>query len=117
MQISSAGSDRIKTATESTFSHLVLEGTGPIVVEFMSYGCGFCRAIEPILQQVAKDLHSTEKFFRVNIPIESDLANAYGIEGTPTFVMFLNGEEMGRSEGTQPSLASVTAAVTQPFVR
>lgn len=61
-------SDKIKIANEATFSHLVLDGKGPVVVEFMSYGCGFCRSIEPILQQVADNLRSTQKFFRVNVP-------------------------------------------------
>ena len=108
-------SDRITTANDATFSHLVLDGSGPIVVEFMSYGCGFCRSIEPILQQVAEDLHSTQKFFRVNVPVETGLASTYAIEGTPTFVMFLDGNEVGRAEGPDPTFASITAIVTQPF--
>ena len=115
MQTSSSSSDTIKTVTEATFRQLVLEGTGPIVVEFMSYGCGFCRAIEPILQQVADKLHSKQKFFRVNVPVETELASTYAIEGTPTFVMFLDGAEMGRAEGPQPTLAGITATVTGPF--
>jgi thiol-disulfide isomerase/thioredoxin len=60
-------SDEIGTVTGSTFSPLVLEGEGPIVVEFMSYGCAHCRAIEPVLQQVAEMVKSKEKIFRVNI--------------------------------------------------
>ena len=115
MQTSSASSDTIKNVNEATFPQLVLEGTGPIVVEFMSYGCGFCRAIEPILQQVADELHSKQKFFRVNVPVETELASTYAIEGTPTFVMFLDGAEMSRAEGPQPTLASITATVTGPF--
>ena len=107
--------DKIKIANEATFSHLVLDGKGPIVVEFMSYGCGFCRSIEPILQQVADNLRSTQKFFRVNVPVETGLATTYGIDGTPTFVMFLDGTEVGRVEGPEPTLASITSIVTQPF--
>ena len=107
--------DRIRTVTEATFQNLILDGSGPITVEFMSFGCGFCRAIEPILQQVAENMHSKQKFFRVNVPIESELATFYGIEGTPTFVMFLNGTEVGRTEGVEPTMSSVTAIVTQPF--
>ena len=108
-------SDRIRTVTSGTFNALVLEGEGPIVVEFMSYGCAHCRAIEPVLQQVAEMVESKEKIFRVNIAVEQELADSYQIRGTPTFIMFLNGTEVGRVEGPPPTVSSVLTAVTQPF--
>jgi thioredoxin 1 len=108
-------SDQIRTITNATFGRLVLEGSGPIAVEFMSYGCGFCRAIEPILQQVARKLHSKQTFYRVNVPVDHTLAETYVIEATPTFVMFRNGVEVGRAEGPDPTPESITAIVTQPF--
>jgi thiol-disulfide isomerase/thioredoxin len=46
--------DKIQTVTSNTFTRLVLEAEGPIVVKFMSYGCAHCRAIEPVLEQVAQ---------------------------------------------------------------
>jgi thioredoxin-like negative regulator of GroEL len=107
--------DSIHTVNGSTFSSLILEGAGPIVVEFMSYGCGHCRTIEPVLQQVAAAMKGKETIFRVNIALEQQLAESYQIEGTPTLLMFLNGSEVGRVEGPQPTVSSVTAAVTQPF--
>ena len=107
--------DEIQTVTSSTFSRLVLEGEGPIVVEFMSYGCAHCRAIEPALEQVAEQMKSKEKIFRVNIAVEQDLADGYAIQGTPTLIAFLNGSEVGRVEGPQPTVSSVLTAVTQPF--
>jgi thioredoxin len=107
--------DRIPTVTSGTFSSMVLEGKGPIAIEFMSYGCSHCRAIEPALQQVTENLKSKETIFRVNVAIEQELAGSYGIQGTPTFVMFLNGREVGRDEGPHPTVSSVMKAVTQPF--
>jgi thioredoxin 1 len=110
-----AAQDNIQTVTSSTFNLLVLEGEGPVAVEFMSYGCAHCRLIEPVLQQVAEMLKSTEKIFRVNIAVEPDLAANYEIQGTPTLLMFLHGREFGRVEGPEPTVASVRTAVTQPF--
>jgi thioredoxin 1 len=106
---------QIPTLSSDTFQTLVLNGNGPIAVEFMSYGCSHCRAIEPVLQNVAAMVGSKERIFRVNVGAEQDLASTYSIDGTPTFVMFLNGSEVGRAEGPQPTVASVMAAVTQPF--
>ena len=105
----------IQTVTSATFTRLVLEAAGPIVVEFMSYGCAHCRAIEPALEQVAEQMKSKEKIFRVNIAVEQELAGGYEIQGTPTLVAFLNGSEVGRVEGPQPTVSSVLTAVTQPF--
>jgi len=53
-------SDHIGTVTENTFKPRVLEGQGPIAVEFMSYGCIHCREMEPVLQQVAEMVKSKE---------------------------------------------------------
>jgi len=107
--------DTIQTVTSSTFTRLVLEAEGPIVVEFMSYGCEHCRAIEPVLEQVAKMVEPKERVFRVNIAVEQELAGSYQIQGTPTLVMFLNQNEVGRVEGPSPTVSSVLTAVTQPF--
>jgi len=60
-------------------------------------------------------LESKEQIFRVNIDSEEELSGSFDIQGTPTFVMFLDGNEVGRVEGIQPTLASVMAAVTDPF--
>jgi thioredoxin 1 len=107
--------DQIRTVTHSTFDQLVLEGEGPIVVEFMSYGCAHCAVMEPVLQQVAERVKSTEKLFRVNIGVEQGLAGSYNIVGTPTIVMFLDGSEIGRLEGPKPDVSALLTAVTQPF--
>ena len=108
--------DKIRTVSASTFDRLVLKGEGPIVVEFMSYGCAHCGVIEPDLQQVAAIVETTEKIFRVNIAVDRELADLYQIQGTPTLIMFLNGEVVGREEGPSPDVSNILAVVTQPYV-
>jgi thioredoxin-like negative regulator of GroEL len=110
-----ASSDKIQTVTSGTFPSLVLKGQGPIVVEFMSYGCVHCREMEPVLQQVAEMVKSKEKIFRINTADDQELTDSYEIQGTPTVVMFLNGKEVGRAEGPSPTVASVLTAVTHSF--
>ena len=108
--------DRIEVVDGASFRTKVLQVEGRIAVEFMSYGCGYCRAMEPALKQVAQMIWPDEKIFRVDITANPDLASEYNVGGTPTFVMFLNGEEVGRSEGPDPDLARVRDAITGPFV-
>ncbi|WP_263374548.1 thioredoxin family protein [Granulicella aggregans] len=107
--------DSVRSVTGETFDALVLEATHPVAVEFMSYGCEHCRLLEPVLQEVAERLGSQEALFRVNIAVDQELANRYEIEGTPTLVMFLGGEEIGRAVGPDPSVQVLWDAVTRPF--
>ncbi len=107
--------DRIRTVGAATFQSLVLDGAGPIAVEFMSYGCAHCRALEPVLQTVAEMVSPRETVYRVNVAVDQDLAAGNGIEGTPTLVMFLNGREVGRVTGPHPTVKTVMSAVTGPF--
>ena len=111
----SASRDAIPTLDAAGFKARVLQGRGPIAVEFMSYSCAFCGAMEPVLQQVAETLRSREPIFRVNVALEADLAGAYGIEGTPTLIMFSAGREVGRSVGLAADAATVLEALTAPF--
>jgi len=81
----------------------------------MSYGCGHCRLLEPVLQRAAEVLESKEQFFRVNLAVEPELAEQYQVDGTPTFLMFLDGAQVGRVDGARPSLSTLMTAVTRPF--
>jgi thioredoxin 1 len=108
-------STEILTVDLAKFKNLVLDATGKTVVEFMSYGCSHCRVIEPIVQEVARTLGATVKFYRVDVAVDAELEERYGVEGTPTFVMFENGSEVGRAEGPPPTVLGLTAAVTESF--
>ena len=107
--------DQIQTVTAGTFTGQVLNGRGPSVVEFMSYSCAYCGNLEPLIQEAARRLAGREKIFRVNIAAEPGLAERYGIEGTPTLVLFQDGEELDRLEGQEPDLDGLMAALTGPF--
>ncbi len=107
--------DRVQTVDGDAFNRIVLQAGGRVAVEFMSYGCGYCRAIEPVVQRVANMIAAEETVLRVNIAAEPELASRYAIAGTPTFVMFLDGAEVGRVEGPDPTLSAVTDAITGPF--
>jgi thioredoxin 1 len=81
----------------------------------MSYGCVHCRALEPMIREVAESLVDRVRILRVNVAVEHDLADFYGIRVTPTLVMFFNGREVGRTEGPPPDPARLSEIVTAPF--
>jgi thioredoxin 1 len=105
----------VQTVTATSFKSAVLEARDPVAVEFMSYGCSHCRTIEPFVREVARDLAGREAIVRVNVAVDADLAAGYAVLGTPTFVMFSDGAEVGRVEGPSPTYAGVFSAVTGAF--
>ncbi len=107
----------IRDADGASFDALVLEAAGPSVVEFMSYGCSHCRALEPVLEEVAASLQAKVRFFRVNIAVDKGLADRYAIEATPTLVFIREGREIGRVQGPHPTTASISKTVTAAFQR
>ncbi|MFO0722668.1 MAG: thioredoxin family protein [Myxococcota bacterium] len=107
--------DNVQTVTAVNFQNKVLNAPGPVAVEFMSYGCIHCKKAEPFVQEAAGKLAGKVTVFRVNVPSQPALAQQYGIEGTPTFVMFKNGQEVGRSVGPTPSTESFVSLMQKPF--
>ena len=109
--------DLIQTVTGDTFRKQVIEADHPVAVEFMSYGCAHCRAIEPALQRIAEIDNSEVVLCRVNTAVDPNLASSFEIHGTPTLIMFLNGAEVGRVVGPSPTVSSVQAAMQEAFAQ
>jgi len=110
-----ASTGLIATLDAATFGPQVLEGSGPIAVEFMSYSCSHCGRIEPLMRTLAVSLSGRERIFRVNVAREQTLAERYAIQGTPTLIMFLDGRMVGRVEGPDPTAAGLQEALTRPY--
>ncbi|MBT3068307.1 co-chaperone YbbN [Rhodoferax sp. U11-2br] len=110
-----ATADAIRTVDGDAFDSVVLEAPGPVTVEFMSYSCAHCRAVESPLQQVALRVAPEQQICRVNVAEEPTLAQEYEVDVTPTLVTFMRGAEVGRVVGPEPDVASLLQAVTQPF--
>jgi thioredoxin 1 len=107
--------DTIVSLSHADFTERVIEGDGPIVVEFMSPTCSHCEALAPVLRRVAEQLRGREKVFCVDIDAEPNLAANFSIDGTPTILLFQSGQEIGRLVGPSPDEATLLAALTEPF--
>lgn len=100
---------------KANFKEKVLQGSGPIVVEFMSFACGDCRTVNPIVHDIAKGLGNRVKVYQVNVPLDPDLKQKYGVYATPTFIMFKDGQEVGREIDPDHNAAAIRKAITAPF--
>jgi thioredoxin 1 len=76
----------------SNFGSEVKESSVPVLVDFWAEWCGPCKAIAPVLDELANLHNGKLKIGKVNVDENQDLAAQYGIRAIPTLIIFKNGE-------------------------
>jgi len=84
-------SDKITELDSSNFDSTVSGGSAPVVVDFWAPWCGPCKAIAPILEELAEELGDAVKICKVNVDNNSEIASKYEIRAIPTILIFKNG--------------------------
>mgnify|MGYP003329637793 CR=1 FL=1 len=74
--------------------------TTPVIVDFWAPWCGPCRAIAPVLSQIAEEREIT--IAKVNTDVNSLAPGKYGVRGIPFLLLFHNGEPVANQTGALP---------------
>jgi thioredoxin 1 len=72
------------------------------VIDFYADWCGPCKMMEPVLEELKKELSGKVEFEKVNVDEQSERAAKYGVMSIPTFVVELEGKESDRLVGYMP---------------
>ena len=85
-----------------TFTEEVLRSPRPVVVEFFSPTCRFCKRFESVFEALAERYEGSVKFCQINAVENRDLALEYNVVGVPTTIIFEGGEAVERFNGLAP---------------
>jgi thioredoxin 1 len=87
--------------TEANFSSEVLKAEAPVLLDFWAEWCGPCKAVAPVIDELASELDGRVKFGKVNVDDQGALASQFGIRAIPTILIFKGGQVMEQVMGVR----------------
>lgn len=94
-----------KEVTDASFADDVLAAEKPTMVDFWAPWCGPCRAVSPILDQIAEEHSDKIGIVKLNVDDNPETAMKYGITSIPAMYVFSGGEVVKRIIGAKPKPA------------
>ncbi|ARS34360.1 thioredoxin [Pontibacter actiniarum] len=97
---------------KKSFQELINSPGMPVLVDFYADWCGPCKAMSPVVQQVAGQFSGKLKVIKVNIDSNQAAASQFRVQGVPTFILFHKGKQVWRQSGAMPA-QQLTQAIQQ----
>lgn len=104
--------DNIVQVSDANFESEVLKSTVPVLIDFWAPWCGPCRAIAPIVDQLADEYAGKLKIVKMNVDDNPRTPANYGVRGIPNLILFKDGQVQQQIVGAVPKAHLVKAIST-----
>lgn len=94
--------DNVVEFTDDNFDEEVLQSSTPVLVDFWATWCAPCKAIAPVIDQLAGDYAGKIKVGKVNVDENPATPGQFGVRGIPTVILFKDGQIVDQLVGAVP---------------
>ena len=92
----------VKAVTDDSFEADVLKSDTPVLIDFWAEWCGPCRAIAPVVEEIAKEYAGRLKVVKMNVDDNPQTPSRYGVRGIPNLILFKGGQVHDQIIGAVP---------------
>jgi thioredoxin 1 len=92
----------VAEVTDATFEQVVLKSDQPVMVDFWATWCGPCKAIAPVVEELAQAYNGKAKIYKMDVDRNNATPMRYGVRGIPTLLIFKDGKVQEQIVGYVP---------------
>ena len=97
-------SENVKEFTTGDFDQEVLKSDKPVLVDFWAEWCGPCRAIAPIVEELANEYAGKVKIGKVDVDANNEVASQFAVRSIPALLIFKDGAVVNQIVGAVPKV-------------